>query len=164
MPTAEPPPTAETAATFPVPGLVRRVRRIGGLSQRELARAAGVSHATIGHIERGSLVPGLAVLERILGVVGLGLVVINDDGRVIQPMIDWPDAHDGADRRYPSHLDTIIDPEPGEWWGDQYGLARPPETFHRDRRSREMQRRRSQWEVRVAKHRAEPPPQVPGCR
>ncbi|MEU4239351.1 helix-turn-helix transcriptional regulator [Actinoplanes sp. NPDC026619] len=151
-------PAAAEPAGFPVPGLVRRVRRIAGLSQRELAQAAGVSRATIGRIELGSLAPSLAVLERIFGVAGLSLAVVNDEGRVIQPMVDWADARDGADRRYPSHLDTIIDPEPGEWWGDQYGLARPPETFYRDQRSRTAQRRRSQWEVRAAKHRGEPPP------
>jgi hypothetical protein len=33
-----------------------------------------------------------------------------------------------AERRYPAHLDTVLDPAPGEWWGDRYGLARPPET------------------------------------
>ena len=44
-------------------------------------------------------------------------------------MRDWEDTRDGAERRYPSHLDTILDPEPGEWWADIYGLARPPETF-----------------------------------
>jgi transcriptional regulator with XRE-family HTH domain len=137
---------------------VRRVRRIAGISQRELARAARISHGVIGRIEKGTSMPTLPVLERILGVAGLGIVVVNDEGRVIRPMLDRADAHDGADRRYPSHLDTILDPEPGEWWGDIYGLARPPETFHRDRSRRDMQRRRSQWEVRVARHRHEPPP------
>jgi transcriptional regulator with XRE-family HTH domain len=148
---------------LPVPGLVRRVRRIAGISQRELAVAARLSRSTISRIEKGTLTPSLPVFERILGVAGLGMAVINDDGRVILPMRDREDARDGADRRYPSHLDTILDPEPGEWWGDQYGLARPPETFHRDRRTREMQRRRSQWEVRVKKYRDQPPPpQMPG--
>jgi transcriptional regulator with XRE-family HTH domain len=146
---------------FPAPGLVRRVRRIGRFSQRELAQAARVSRGTIGRIESGSLVPSFAVFQRIIGVIGLGLVVVNDEGKVIQPMLDWNDALDGADRRYPSHLDTIIDPEPGEWWADQYGLARPPETFHRDNEARAMQRRRSQWEVRVKRHRHEPPPPKP---
>jgi transcriptional regulator with XRE-family HTH domain len=161
MPT--PATSVEVQAWLPVPGLVRRVRRIAGISQRELAVAAGLSRTTIGRIEKGALMPSLPTFERILGVAGLGLVIVNDDGRVILPMRDREDALDGADRRYPSHLDTILDPEQGEWWGDQYGLARPPETFHRDRRTREMQRRRSQWEVRVKKYRDQPPPpQAPG--
>jgi hypothetical protein len=73
-------------------------------------------------------------------------------------MEDWDDTRDGAERRYPSHLDTILDPEPGEWWADIYGLARPPETFHRSREMRDAQRRRSVWEVRVGQNRGVPPP------
>ena len=146
-----------------VPGLVRRVRRIVGISQRELAVAAEVSRSTVSRIEKGALLPSLPVFERILGVAGLGLVVADEDGHMVLPMRDREDALDGAERRYPSHLDTILDPEPGEWWGDQYGLARPPETFHRDRHMRDMQRRRSQWEVRVKKYRdLPPPPRMPG--
>src|SRR5689334_9841340 len=148
---------------LPVPGLVRRVRRIARISQRELAVAARLSRTTINRIEKGTLMPSLPAFERILGVAGLGMAVVNDEGRVILPMRDREDILDGADRRYPSHLDTILDPEQGEWWGDQYGLARPPETFYRDRHTREMQRRRSQWEVRVKKYRDQPPPQqAPG--
>ncbi|MFJ8688401.1 hypothetical protein [Micromonospora wenchangensis] len=42
--------------------------------------------------------------------------------------------------------------------GEEHGLARPPETFHRNRAVRDAMRRRSQWEVRVAKYRNVPPP------
>lgn len=89
---------------------------------------------------------------------GFFLIVVNDEGQVLQPMEDRDDLRDGANRRYPSHLDVILDPEPGEWWGDLYGLARPPETFYRDRAWRDAKRKRSQWEVRVAKYRNEPAP------
>ncbi|WP_233579430.1 hypothetical protein [Verrucosispora sp. FIM060022] len=41
-------------------------------------------------------------------------------------------------------------------------VARPPETFHRCPADREARRRRSQWEVRVAKYRNVPPPPDPG--
>jgi transcriptional regulator with XRE-family HTH domain len=131
------------------------------MSQREMARAAGVSQATISKIEAHTLVPSVAVLRRVLRVAGLCLVVVDGEGRVVQPMTDWPDTRDGADRRYPSHLDTILDPRPGEWWGDKYGLMRPPETFRRDRVVRDMQRARSRWEVRLAKYRNVPPPPDP---
>jgi transcriptional regulator with XRE-family HTH domain len=147
--------------TLPVSGLVRRVRRLADMSQRELAVAAKVAHTTIGRIESGALVPSLVVFDRILAVADLQLVVVGADGRVVLPMVDWDDARDGAERRFPSHLDTIIDPRPGEWWADQYGLVRPPETFQRDRAARDLQRRRSQWEVRVAKYRHVPPPPTP---
>ena len=146
---------------YPIAGLVRRARRIGDLSQRQLANRAKVAPATVGRIEAGTLVPRLDVLQRLLGAAGLFLVVVDANGHVILPMEDRPDLRDGAERRYPSHLDTILDPRPGEWWADIYGLARPPETFRRDRADRDWRRRRSQWEVRVAQHRGEKPPPDP---
>ncbi len=133
-------------------GLVRAVRRRAGLSQRELATRAEVSPSTINRIEAGALEPSVAVLRRILAVADLDLVPVDRDGRLVRPMLDHrDDLRDGAERRYPSHLDTILDPEYGEWWGDRYGLARPPETFHRSRRRRDVQRHRSQWETRGSK-------------
>ncbi|MFI6229785.1 helix-turn-helix transcriptional regulator [Micromonospora echinospora] len=146
---------------WPVAGIVRATRRRVGASQRELARLAGIHHTTVGRIEAGRSTPSLDLLQRIIAVGGLRLAVVDESGRVIQPMRDWDDTRDGADRRYPSHLDTILDPGPGEWWADVYGLARPPETFHRDVKDREARRRRSQWEVRVAKYRDQPPPLDP---
>ncbi|MBO4205476.1 helix-turn-helix domain-containing protein [Micromonospora echinofusca] len=159
MPSAlDPPPPQPSVGQYPVSGLVRRARRIAGLGQRQMARFAKVAPSTVGKVEAGRMTPSIAVLERLLGAAGLFLAVVDQDGRVIQPMRDWDETFDGAGRRYPSHLSTILDPEPGEWWADIYGLARPPETFHRSHVVREMQRRRSQWEVRVAKHRHLPPP------
>ncbi|TDB74089.1 MULTISPECIES: helix-turn-helix domain-containing protein [unclassified Micromonospora] len=143
---------------WPVAGIVRAVRRRADRSQRELARAAGLHHGTVGRIEAGELLPSLAVLHRILAVGGFHLAVVDRCGRVLQPMRDRDDIRDGAERRYPAHLDTILDPKPGEWWADIYGLARPPETFYRNRAVRDEMRRRSQWEVRVAKYRNVPPP------
>jgi transcriptional regulator with XRE-family HTH domain len=130
---------------FPFSGLIRRARRIADMSQRELALAARVSRSAVGKAEAGTLVPSVALLQRILGVAGLWLVVVDAKGRVVQPMEDWRDTFDYAGRRYPSHLDTILDPRPGEWWGDRYGLMRPPETFRRDRAFRDEQRARSRW-------------------
>ena len=146
---------------FPAPGIVRAVRRRADTSQRELARFARVHPSTIGRIEAGSLTPSLAMLSRIVGTAGFRLVVVDEAGRVLKPMRDRADLRDGAERRYPSHLDIVTDPEPGEWWADRYGLARPPETFYRNREVRDWLRRRSQWEVRVAKYRSVPPPPAP---
>lgn len=155
------PSTGPCDVPWPVAGIVRAVRRRADASQRELARLAGVHHATVGRIEAGALTPSIDLLCRIIAVAGFRLAVVDEFGRVLTPMRDRPDTRDGANRRYPSHLDTILDPEPGEWWADIYGLARPPETFYRDRRTRDAQRRRSQWEVRVAKYRNQPPPPDP---
>jgi hypothetical protein len=44
---------------------------------------------------------------------------------------------------------------------DGLGLARPPETFRRNRTVRDYQRRRSQWDVRVAQFRTAPQPRLP---
>ncbi len=45
---------------------LRRVREAKGLSQRALARAAGVSNATVSLIENGRTDPSLGMLKRIL--------------------------------------------------------------------------------------------------
>jgi transcriptional regulator with XRE-family HTH domain len=146
-------------ADFDPIGLVRAARRRADCSQRELAERAGLSPSTVGRIEAGSLAPSLDTLRRLLAAADLALVVIDGDGRVVRPMLDHrDDLRDGADRRYPSHLDTVLDPRYGEWWGDRYGLSRPPETFRRDRSRRDAQRARSRWEVRVAQTRHLPPP------
>lgn len=142
-------------------GLVRRVRRIADLSQRELAAQVGVSPATIGRIESGDLFPSVGRLLRILDAAGVGLVATDRSGKVVQPMRVWDETYDGAERKFPAHLDLILDPRAGEWWADVYGLARPPETFHRDRGYRDAQRRRSQWEVRVQQFRHVPEPPNP---
>jgi transcriptional regulator with XRE-family HTH domain len=150
---------------LPIAGLVRAVRRRADLSQRELARRAGVSRSSVSRLEAGTLTPSLGMLSRLMHVADVRLVAVDSDGHVIPPVRCWDDTRDGADRHYPAHLDTILDPRPGEWWADRFGLARPPETFHRDRALRNAQRTRSQWEVRVSKYWATPePPVVPDGR
>jgi len=146
---------------YPAPGLIRRARRMVDMSQREFARAAKVSQSTVARLESGALKPSLDVMQTLLSVAGLHLVVVDDEGHVVLPMRESDDVRDGNRRRYPSHLDTILDPRAGEWWADVYGLARPPETFYRDRRKRDYMRARSRWEVRVAQLRDEPPPRNP---
>jgi transcriptional regulator with XRE-family HTH domain len=141
--------------------LVRRVRRTADMSQRELAAAAGVSASMIGQLEIGGRAPSLPALQRILAVAGYGLVVVDAEGRLVPPLLVWPEVADLAGRRFPAHLDTIVDPVYGEWWADVYGLTAPPETFRRSRVYRDWQRRRSRWEVRVKQLRNVPPPREP---
>lgn len=156
-----PPPPPPHLKPETVPNLVRAVRRRADMSQRELATAAGVAHSTVAKFESSATLPSLDTLVRLLGVASLVLVVTDHEGNVVQPMQVWDDTLDGAERRFPAHLDLIIDPKPGEWWADRYGLARPPETFHRERGYRDAKRALSQWAVRVAQHRNEPPPPNP---
>ena len=106
----------------------------------------------------GKLAPSLRMFQRLLAAAGLSLVVVDADGRVVQPMRESDDVRNGGDRRYPSHLDTILDPRSGEWWGDAYGLARPPETFWRNRARRDAMRAMSEYETRAHLHRHESPP------
>ncbi len=153
--------SAVVSALDELPGMIRRVRRIADLSQREMAQRAQVSAATVARVETGTLTPRLSTLQRLLAVADLRLVVVDDGRHVVAPMQQWQDVEDGAGRVYPAHLDTIVDPRPGEWWADKFGLARPPETFRRNRGIRDLERRRSQWEVRVAQHRGVPPPSEP---
>jgi transcriptional regulator with XRE-family HTH domain len=119
-------------AQFPVSGLLRQARRRSGLSQRELARRAGVSSGLVGRAESGDLTPALGTLLQLLAATGLHLVVVDAEGRVVRPLEEFPGARDAGGRLYPAHLDLVIDPDPVEWWGARYGLARPPQTFHRD--------------------------------
>jgi len=145
----------------PVSGMVRRVRRTADMSQRELADATGLSAALIGAIETGDRTPSLRALQRILGAAGFHLEVVDRGGHVVLPLEVWQDTEDGAGRRYPAHLDTILDPVFGEWWADGFGLTRPPETFRRDRARRDYERQLSKWQVRVAKFRNAPEPRPP---
>jgi transcriptional regulator with XRE-family HTH domain len=53
--------------------MLRDARRRAGLSQRELARRAGVPQPTVARIESGVVVPRVDTLDRLLRVCGLGL-------------------------------------------------------------------------------------------
>lgn len=55
--------------------MVRSARRRAGLSQRELARRAGVSATTVVAIESGRQLPSLRVLQALLVVAGLDVTV-----------------------------------------------------------------------------------------
>ena len=144
--------------SLPVPGLVRRVRRIADLSQRQLAEHLGVARSTIGRIETGTATPSLSLLVRLLATADLRLVVVDPDNHVVEAMRVWDNRLDGAERRYPAHLDIILDPKRGDWWADIFGLARPPETFRRDRAARDYARRLSRWEIGAGEQRRLPPP------
>jgi transcriptional regulator with XRE-family HTH domain len=139
-------PTTARSRALPVGDYVRQVRRVTDMSQRELARMLALSLSSIARLEAGSTVPRLNHLELLLAFAGWRLAVLDDDRREVHPLLEYDaDLRDGADRRFPAHLDVIVEPEPGEWWGDQYGLARPPETFRRDRSARDRQRALSQY-------------------
>ena len=53
--------------------LLRRVREERGLSQRQLAKRAGISNATISLIESNAVNPSVGALKRVLDAVPIGL-------------------------------------------------------------------------------------------
>ena len=68
------------------PGVkIRELRRAAGLTQKELAEAAGLSTNFIGYVERGVRKPSLDTLERIAQALGVALNDLfessNDEGR-----------------------------------------------------------------------------------
>jgi transcriptional regulator with XRE-family HTH domain len=90
---------------FPAGVLVRRVRQVTGLSQRQLANRAKVSPATVGRVESGEMMPSVAVLARLVGAAGLYLAVVDQECRVVTPPDDRKWGHDRGGRHYPTHLE-----------------------------------------------------------
>jgi len=125
---------------FPISGYVRQSRRRAATNQRELAELAGITQSTLSRIEAGRSIPNVATLLRLLRVGWMHLAVVDDRGRWVSPLQEPPETRDLAGRRFPAHLGLILDPGPGEWWGNRFGLVRPPETFHRDPEARRAHR------------------------
>jgi transcriptional regulator with XRE-family HTH domain len=120
-----------------VPGLIRRCRSLANLSQREFASMAGVSPGALARIETGDLVPSLRLLVSLIDVAGCRLVLLDRDGREVQP--EDLELRDRAGRRFPSHLDLRpVGPEGQGWWGERTvspWIRLPPEyTFTRNPR------------------------------
>ena len=103
--------TSETTAVSQGPGLVRRVRRLSDLSQRDLAQRLGVSQSTVARWETGQSSPTLGVVEQILAFGGLRLAAVDASGATVAPMRDDA-ARDRAGRRFPAHVDL----DAINWW------------------------------------------------
>jgi transcriptional regulator with XRE-family HTH domain len=121
-----------------LPGLLRRVRRLADMSQREMARASGIAPAALGRAEAGGDLR-VSQLGRILGVAGLRLAVLDGSGGELMPMSEHA-VRDGAGRLLPAHLDTRHGDD--DWWGGPHRpRLRPPRyTFDRDRTLRDERR------------------------
>jgi hypothetical protein len=59
---------------------LKEARRAAGLSQRELARRAGVAQPVLSRIERGHASPRFETLDRLLRACGRGLELVERPG------------------------------------------------------------------------------------
>lgn len=65
--------------TKPAAGIVKALRTLAGMSQRELAEASGVAASTIARIEAGAMDPSLETVSKLAAAAELG-------GRVVKSM------------------------------------------------------------------------------
>lgn len=118
--------------SFDLCGALRRIRRLADMSQRQLAKAAGLSASTLAHAEAGSRDLPVTVLARIARLADLRLALLDGNGDEVGGMD--PDAvRDRAGRRFPAHLDTVLSEERASRWEHRPSLRQPTYTF--DRRS-----------------------------
>jgi transcriptional regulator with XRE-family HTH domain len=125
---------------FPLAGVLRRIRRIGDWSQRELAERIGASKAAVAAAENGTRDLPVSLLARAAASAGGRLVVVDAEGHELAPM-DPGAVRDAGRRRFPAHLDTRYSDE-GWWHGPhRYSRRTPTYTFDRRRGSRDGVRR-----------------------
>lgn len=121
-------------------GLIRRVRRLADLSQRELAEFLGLSAATIAKWETGSRRVELAALESVLDQAGLRLAVLDEYGREIRP-VDAGVVRDNGGRHFPAHLDVQPpDVLPQEALSSPRYDRQPAKAWYHLRRDRDLHR------------------------
>lgn len=78
---------AETGVSTELGERLRALRKLHGLSQRELARRAGVTHATISLIEAGRVSPSVSSLKKVLDGVPVSLAEFFTVDHVSDPRI-----------------------------------------------------------------------------
>jgi transcriptional regulator with XRE-family HTH domain len=124
---------------------LQSIRKLKGLSQRELAKRAGVTNSTISMIEKNSVSPSVSSLKKVLGGIPMSLVEFfspaeEQEGQVqvVYRADELTDIHSGAismrlvgkahpsrslaflDEIYPPHSDT--GPEMYAHEGQEAGL------------------------------------------
>src|SRR5690606_7027503 len=75
----EPPAVPDFQPSWRIPTLdvgtrLKTIRKLKGLSQRELAKRAGVTNSTISMIEKNSVSPSVSSLKKVLGGIPMSLV------------------------------------------------------------------------------------------
>jgi transcriptional regulator with XRE-family HTH domain len=139
---------------------LRSLRRQADLSQRQLARRAGVPASTVARIESGSAQdPKFRTIERLVAAAGGALTAAPAQCGALdggpEPAHPYEAIRDEAGRQYPAHLDVrrVIEAQDwwGAWWASWYNLPRerwprtaPEHTYDLDR-NRRQHRRRQAW-------------------
>ena len=70
---------------FDIGARLKAMRSASALSQRELAKLAGVPHAQISNVEKNKVSPSVATLRKILGGLGVGMADFFEAERKLQP-------------------------------------------------------------------------------
>lgn len=115
---------------------VRALRRRADASQREMAKLASVSTATISGLESEKLADvRLRTFGRLAKAGGCRLVLIDELGELVEPYAGLHPMLDQAGRRMPAHLDPRMWRQPA-YWTPPHGIL----TFDRDREVRDRRR------------------------
>jgi transcriptional regulator with XRE-family HTH domain len=138
----EPAGASDDHGPFHLGSVVRRIRRIADLSQRDLARALGISVGAVAQAETGERDLPASVLARAAELAGLRLALVAGDGAEV-PGMTADAVRDRVGRHFPAHLDVRYGDQ--DWWhGDErYDRVRPWYTFDRSRSVRDTWRTRT---------------------
>ncbi|MDN6856626.1 MULTISPECIES: cupin domain-containing protein [Pseudomonas] len=112
---------------------LQAIRKLKGLSQRELAKRAGVTNSTISMIEKNSVSPSISSLKKVLGGIPMSLVEFfsldleqSSNTPVVYKADELSDLSSGSiimkliGKDYPSRAITLLDETypPGSDTGD----------------------------------------------
>ncbi|WP_437880183.1 cupin domain-containing protein [Pseudomonas sp. LRF_L74] len=113
---------------------LQSIRKLKGLSQRELAKRAGVTNSTISMIEKNSVSPSISSLKKVLGGIPMSLVEFfslemeqENQPQVVYRAAELTDLSSGAvamkliGKAHPSRAITFLDETypPGSDTGDE---------------------------------------------
>jgi transcriptional regulator with XRE-family HTH domain len=124
---------------FDLVGALRRIRRRADMSQRELARACGVSQSAVARVEAGQSGISVGFLARAAGIAGLRIGLLDEGGREAPGMTD-AGARDRGYRRLPAHLDTVHSEQRADRYQHRPSRPQPTYTVDRDRSYRDWVR------------------------
>ncbi len=114
VPDPDPVPRPGAAPRPDVGGLVRRARRLAGLSQRGLGLASDVPASVLSHVERGARDLSVEQLADVAAVVGFRIALLDEVGAEMVPMRAAA-VRDLGGRRFPAHVDVDLQPSEAGW-------------------------------------------------